>query len=181
MTVSDDPAKALRNLPFTYAERGWTAWSEPPAGYRAAQRSIVLGTGTEVFERAATALMQWRMHACAGLDLVTTDQVAVVGARVCLRIGLGPFALTAPCQVVYTVSEDYRRGFAYGTLTGHPVSGEESFIVGRAQADDRVTFTVRAFSRPATWPARLAGPFTELAQRAGAGRYLQAMTMLARG
>ena len=178
VTLSDDPVNALRDLPFTYPERGWTAWSQPPPGYHAVQRSRVLGVGPEVFERAGAALLNWRMHRRAGIDLIATDPRAVVGARVLLRIGLGPLALTAPCQVVYTVHDDHRHGFAYGTLTGHPVSGEESFIVSLGAADDRVTFTVRAFSRPATALARLCGPFTPLAQQFGTGRYLAALATL---
>ncbi len=54
MTVPED-ADALRDLPFTYAERGWTAWATPPVGYRAAQRSVVLGSGPELFEQATAA------------------------------------------------------------------------------------------------------------------------------
>lgn len=178
MTLSDDPAGALRGLPFTYPERGWTAWSHPPSGYRAAQRSAVLGSGPELFTRAATALMAWQMHRRAGIDLIATDRTAVVGARVLLRVGVGRLAVTAPCQVVYTVHDDHRRGFAYGTLTGHPVSGEESFVVALDPDDDRVTFTVRAFSRPATILTRLGGPFTPLVQQVGMSRYLTALAAL---
>jgi uncharacterized protein (UPF0548 family) len=80
---------------------------------------------------------------------------------------------------VYTVREEHRRGFAYGTLTGHPVSGEESFMVEHGADDNLVMFTVRAFSRPATGPARVGGPLTRMAQRAGMSRYLRAMVLLA--
>jgi uncharacterized protein (UPF0548 family) len=180
VTLSDDPVNALRDLPFTYAERGWTAWSRPPAGYHAAQRSAVLGSGPDLFTRAAAALMEWQMHRRAGIDLIATDRTAVVGTRVLLRVGLGPLALTAPCQVVYTVHDDHRRGFAYGTLTGHPVSGEESFVVALGPEDNRVTFTVRAFSRPATILARLWGPLTPLIQEFGMRRYLVALAAVSR-
>jgi uncharacterized protein (UPF0548 family) len=180
VTPSEDPAAALRELPFTYAERGWTAWPDPPAGYRAVQRSSVLGSGPEVFHRAASALLGWQMHRRAGLGLIATDRTAVVGARVLLRIGAGPLTVSAPCQVVYTVRDAHRRGFAYGTLTGHPVSGEESFVVHLGVDDERVTFTVRAFSRPATALARLGGPFTPLVQQIGISRYLAALAALTR-
>jgi uncharacterized protein (UPF0548 family) len=36
---------------------------------------------------------------------------------------LGP--IRVPCRVVYVLDEPERRGFAYGTLPGHPESGEE--------------------------------------------------------
>ena len=178
VTFPEDAA-ALRDLPFTYSERGWTAWNTPPAGYQAVQRSGGLGTGADRFDRAAEALMRWQMHRQAGLRLITTDRVAVVGARVLLTIGVGRLAVRAPCQVVYTVHEPTRRGFAYGTLTGHPVSGEEAFIVSLDPDTGRVTFTVRAFSRPATPLARLGGPFTPLAQQLGITRYLSTMAALA--
>ena len=41
---------------------------------------------------------------------------------------------TAPVRVVYVIDEPNRKGFAYGTLDGHPESGEESWIVD--QTDD---------------------------------------------
>ncbi|NEC24389.1 DUF1990 family protein, partial [Streptomyces parvus] len=53
--------------------------------------------------------------------------------------------------------EDGRTGFGYGTLTGHPERGEECFVVDLAD-DGTVWFTVLAFSRPASWYARIAGP-----------------------
>ena len=38
-------------------------------------------------------------------------------------VHLGP--VRAPCRVVYVVDEPDRRGFAYGTLPGHPeIDGE---------------------------------------------------------
>jgi uncharacterized protein (UPF0548 family) len=177
VTSPDDPAAALRDLPFTYSERGWTAWSEPPPGYRAAQRSTVLGHGREVFDRAAAALTAWQMHRRAGVDVVATDRTAIVGARVLLRIGVGRLMVSAPCQVVYTVNEDRRRGFAYGTLTGHPECGEESFVVGLGD-DEVVVFAIRSFSRPASLTARLGGPLTRGTQRLVTDRYLAALTDL---
>lgn len=170
---AEDSVAALRALPFTYPERGWTAWDRPPAGYHAIQRSAVVGRGRAAFESAADDLMSWRVHRRAGLRLVATDRVAVVGARVLLRVGFGPFTATAPCQVVWTLQEENRRGFAYGTLVGHPESGEESFTVTLTD-DGRVIFTVRAFSRPATLLARLGGPVATLVQGIITRRYLTA-------
>ncbi len=123
--------------------------------------------------------MSWQMHEQAGFRLLATDRTAVVGARVLLSVGLGRLAVHAPCQVVYTVNEPHRRGFAYGTLTGHPVSGEEAFLLGFEPDLDRVTFTVKVFSRPATALTRLGGPFTGLAQQFGIQSYLTAMSTLA--
>lgn len=65
---------------------------------------------------------------------------------------------TIPARVVYVIDEPDRKGFAYGTLPGHPERGEEAFVVER-RADDSVWLVIRAFSRPsnaffwATYPA----------------------------
>ena len=88
-------------------------------------------------------------------------------------VGLGP--VRAPCRVVYVVDEPDRRGFAYGTLPGHPESGEELFAVRHDPADDAVYAEVVAFSRHATWWSRAAGPVTSLIQRIVTARYVEAV------
>ncbi|HVB41858.1 MAG TPA: DUF1990 domain-containing protein [Streptosporangiaceae bacterium] len=89
-------------------------------------------------------------------------------------LGIGSLRLQAPCRVVYAADEPRRTGFAYGTLAGHPESGEEAFLVEHHD-DDSVTFTVTAFSRPATRLARIAGPFAAVIQRQIAARYLRSL------
>ncbi len=76
---------------------------------------------------------------------------------------------------MYTVTEARRRGFAYGTLPGHPESGEEAFVVEQHD-DGSVVFAITAFSRPATASARAAGPLGLLIQRYVTRRYLDALT-----
>jgi uncharacterized protein (UPF0548 family) len=169
----------LAELPLTYPERGATALPELPGGYGTLQRSRVLGSGAEVFERAAAGLMSWRMHHRAGLGIEADSPTAVPGSNVVVIIGRRPLALTAPCRVVYDVTEPRRRGFAYGTLPGHPESGEEAFVV-TLDGDGQVVFTVRAFSRPASRLARLGGPVTRLAQDLATRRYLSALHSIAR-
>ncbi|HEY4568956.1 MAG TPA: DUF1990 family protein, partial [Kribbella sp.] len=46
---------------------------------------------------------------------------------------------------------------------------------------DGVHFTVRAYSRPATWYARLGGPATRQAQLFAARRYAAALKRLTNG
>jgi uncharacterized protein (UPF0548 family) len=157
---------------LTYPEHGATRAALPP-GYHHLERRARLGTGRAVFERGAAALMSWEMHRAVGLR-VTAEGDARPGERVVSRIAPG---LTAPCRVVYVVDEPARRGFAYGTLPGHPESGEEAFIVDIDEAGD-VWFTVRAFTRPAALLARVSGPFGRIAQRLMAGRYVRAMRRL---
>lgn len=66
-----------------------------------------------------------------------------------LRLGVGSLAVEAPVRVVYLVDEPHRKGFAYGTLPGHPESGEEAFVV-ELHDGGAVTFAITAFSRPPT-------------------------------
>lgn len=120
--------------------------------------------------------MRWDVQLGAGLRVAAGGR-AVEGGPVTVRLGLGPFGVDAPCVVVYTVDEPRRRGFAYGTLRGHPEIGEERFVVEHRE-DDTVVLTIRAFSRPARWWSRAAGPLARLVQRAVTERYLRALSRL---
>lgn len=168
----------LLNAPFTYAEHGATRKAALPAGYRHLRRDVPIGEGPETFDRAATALFGWRMHRGAGLG-VLADHPAVPGVPVVIRIGLGRLALNAPCRVVYRMDKPDQRGFAYGTLPGHPESGEEAFVL-HLTAGGTVRFRITAFSRPATALARIGGPLTSLAQELVTAAYVRSMRELAR-
>ncbi|TDW31532.1 DUF1990 family protein [Cryobacterium psychrophilum] len=91
-----------------------------------------------------------------------------------LEIHVGPMRVKAPVRVVYVIDETARVGFAYGTMKGHPESGEESFIVEKRE-DDSVWFTLRSFSRPSTWYYRLASPILRVQQERFTRRYLKAL------
>lgn len=76
--------------------------------------------------------------------------------------------------VVAVVNEQGQRGFAYGTLPGHPESGEDAFLI--EQDGVSVLFTLVAASRPASRAARIGGPLTRLVHDAVLQRYLHALT-----
>ena len=160
----------LAALPLTYAEVGATA-GPLPAGYHHVQRSAVIGRGRSRFEEAADRGMRWGMLRGAGVRVEATTAVAAVGSQVIVHLG----PVRAPCRVVYVVDEPDRRGFAYGTLPGHPETGEELFAVRYDPASGAVHAEVTAFSRHATWWSRLAGPVTSVAQRVISRRYLRAL------
>jgi uncharacterized protein (UPF0548 family) len=168
----------LAGLALTYPEVGATAGERLPDGYHTLRRSIVLGTGPEVFDRAADGLLSWELHRRVGFQVVADSPTAVPGSHVALLVGRRPLALVVPCRVVYTLDEPHRRGFGYGTLPGHPESGEEAFVVSRDD-DEQVSFTVRAFSRPGTRWAQLGGPAGRLGQRLVTVRYLTTLKTLA--
>ncbi|MBU9764760.1 DUF1990 domain-containing protein [Mycobacterium sp. TNTM28] len=162
MKLDDLPGRAL-----TYPEVGATA-GELPAGYRHIRASAQIGTGRDRFEQAGAAVLRWGMQRGAGLRVQATSDSAAAGTELVVRIGPIP----APCRVIYVLDEPDRRGFAYGTLAGHPESGEELFSVRYDPATDTVHAEVVAFSRPATWWSRLGGPVTRLLQQLVTRRYL---------
>ena len=106
-----------------------------------------------------------------------SDGTAMVAAgdSVWLRIPAGPFSVKAPARVVYVINEKKRKGFAYGTLAGHPESGEESFVVELAD-DGSVWLEIRSFSRPSRWFWWAGYPGLRFAQFFYTRRYFTALS-----
>ncbi|MFF4243135.1 DUF1990 family protein [Streptomyces sp. NPDC001822] len=149
---------------LTYPEVGATRLGPLPGGYHHLHHRAPVGSGRAAFEAAGTTVTEWRMHRAAGAGVNASAARAAAGVLVDVSAGVGRFRVIAPCEVVWAVYESHRIGFAYGTRARHPERGEESFVVELAD-DGTVWFTVTAFSRPARWYARLAGPLVPLAQR----------------
>ncbi|MCH9669169.1 MAG: DUF1990 domain-containing protein [Actinomycetia bacterium] len=160
----------LSDKPLTYSEVGATS-GVMPAGYHQLRKSSVIGSGRDRFDEAADRGMRWGMLRGAGLRVEATSPKAEAGAEVLVRLG----PVFAPCRVVYVVDEPDRRGFAYGTLPGHPESGEELFLVRYEPSTGDVVAEVAAFSQHATWWSRLGAPLTSLIQRLITDRYLRAL------
>ena len=113
---------------MTYPEVGATADGRLPPGYGHLHLEAQIGTGQQRFEQAADAVMHWGMQRGAGLRVQASSEVAELDAVVLVRM-MG--FLRAPCRVVYVIDEPDVRGWAYGTLLGHPECGEERFVVRR--------------------------------------------------
>jgi uncharacterized protein (UPF0548 family) len=166
-------ADVLRTTSFSYREVGASRGALPD-DYQHVQRDVTVGYGRDCFEAGRTALLGWHLHRSAGFRIVTStltvrpDSVAVV------RVGLGPLAVRAPVRVVYVVDDINQAGFAYGTLPGHPESGEESFLL-TIYPDDRVQFSIVAFSRPGTLLARSSGSLGRALQQRMTDHYVDAM------
>jgi uncharacterized protein (UPF0548 family) len=167
----------LADAELTYHEVGATA-GDLPAGYHQFTRSLPIGYGHQHFVNAGDAVRQWQVQLGAGHQVFASSPIAVAGALLILGLGIGSLRLQAPCRVVYAVDEPRRRGFAYGTLTGHPESGEEAFMIEHHD-DDTVSFKVTAFSRPATRLAKIAGPLGTIVQRRITARYLLSLGKIA--
>ncbi|WP_128380148.1 DUF1990 family protein [Streptomyces cavernae] len=152
-------------MPFTYDDVGATLDGRCPEGFHPMEVRTRLGEGEELFHRAARAVLTWELHRAIGVSVRTDAPEAAPGVDVTVGLGL----IKAPCQIVWTLNEPRRAGWAYGTLEGHPECGEEAFLVQRT-GDGTVWLTITAFSRPAKWYARAGGAATRGLQHAYARR-----------
>lgn len=159
---------------YSYSEVGATRALALPSGYDHLRQTGPAGRGMDDFHAAAETLMCWDVHRSAGLTVRPGSDRAGAGAEVVLELGMGPLRVQAPCRVIYTVDEPRRRGFAYGTLNGHPERGEELFCV-EIDTEGNVRFSITAFSTPALWWSRLASPISRAVQHRITDRYLQAL------
>lgn len=104
---------------LTYDQVGRTS-EVLPDGYHHLHKAVNIGIGMTRFTDAAEALFDWQMHLSSGLRVSSSSARVKRNAVVMLGIGAGPFRLNAPCRVVFVIDEPSRKGFAYGTLPGHP-------------------------------------------------------------
>jgi uncharacterized protein (UPF0548 family) len=164
----------LADAAFTYPEVGGTRDGALPAGYDHVERAHVVGAGRHEFDRAAAAVFRWAAQRGAGLRVRADGPASTPGTNVLMTAGLRRLGLDIPCRVVWVADEPHRRGFGYGTLPGHPESGEESFVVS-LEPDGRVVYTLRAFARLATPLARLGAPVSHRVQTLALDRYVTAV------
>jgi len=151
---------------------------DPPGGYRAYEESVGLGVGDACWAAASADVLAWGVKTRSGFTVHPAaggaDRSPTAGQRLWIRAAVGPLVVREPAVVVAVVDEADRCGFAYGTLDGHPISGEEAFVVHRAP-DGEIRLTLRSLTGPARGPWRLAFPLVLVAQRVYLRRYLRAL------
>jgi uncharacterized protein (UPF0548 family) len=161
---------------LTYPEVTATEAAELPSGYGYLHESTCVGKGRPAWERLCEALLSWELHREAQMILATSRPCVEVGCTVVNAAAVGPVALIAPCRVVALVDQPGSRGFAYGTLPGHPLTGEEQFTV-ELRDDASVHLRIRSFSRP-VGIARVSPRLARVGQRAVNRRYAAAARRL---
>ena len=167
-----------RSLPFTYPEVGATNTNPPTIGYKIDHNRVQLGTGEMVLKTGVEALQNWRHFDLRWVTIAPRGVAIEVGATVAVKArAYGTWSLSAS-RGVYTIDEDRRFGFAYGTLPDHVECGEERFLV-EWLADDSVWYDILAFSRPQHPLARLSAPLARLLQKQFARDSLNHMKKLA--
>ncbi|UGT56848.1 DUF1990 family protein [Nocardia asteroides] len=165
---------ATSPAPFTYSETGATR-AQMPTGYHVFRLRRAIGHGRDLFDRSAEHVLAFGIQQDVAAFRGADSERARAGTELTVRIGVGPIGVTAPCRVVYVLDEPHRRGFAYGTLPGHPLIGEELFAVEYDPTDETVYGLITAFSRPSTWYVDLGRPVVRLVQRWFAHRYLKTL------
>lgn len=142
-------------------------------GFRRSEVSRQIGRGDAVWERASHDVLRWAVKTRSGFRVDDTRPVTC-GVRLIITARLLGATVREPVEVVAVVSTTSRVGFSYRTLPGHPVSGEEAFIVHREGAD--VFLTIRSLTRAAPQqPWRLLHPLLRVAQLVARRRYLRAL------
>lgn len=154
------------------------SWQPPRTGYRVYERWTLLGSTAELWERACSDLMSWKLKTRSGFTIYPQSVVAS-GSRPRLSLEIGAIRIIEPIEVCDVLVSVNRVGYAYKTLDGHPVNGEEAFILQRSGSE--VFLVIRSLTAPAksgTW--RWCFPLLLVAQKTARWRYQQALKPLAR-
>ncbi|GAB3575606.1 DUF1990 domain-containing protein [Leifsonia lichenia] len=151
-------------------------WPPSETGYRRSESSAVLGHGDDLWMRACADVLRWRVKTASGflVDGRVDPGPVSPGERLIVTARVLTITVREPVQVVCVVEDADRVGFSYRTLPGHPVRGEEAFIVERD--GDEVRLVVRSLTRAAAeHPWRALFPLLLVAQRVARRRYLRAL------
>ena len=113
-------------------------------------------------------LKSWQHFPRDWTRIFPNDAPIIAGSTVALVVqALGIWWINT-CRIVYLVDDRVGAvrccGFAYGTLPAHVERGEERFTI-EMDADETVSYHLRAFSRPRMLLARLGYPLTRRLQK----------------
>src|SRR5262249_37709240 len=147
---------ASQALPLSYDPVGIATQTAPPG--RLDEATVVVGHGDEDFERARSALVEWKQFALGWVELRPRDAPIAIGTVVAVQVRHVGFWSLNGCRVVYGTGDRRdgdRFGYAYGTLPNHAEAGEELFEVRIDPRSGEVTYHIRAVSWPRAALARL--------------------------
>ena len=149
-----------------------------PQEFALRERTVELGRGEQVWERATSTVAGWQIKKRVGFR-VEPDGPVAAGQDVNLRFGFWRIRLLEPVRVIWVDDQTDHQGFGYGTRHGHPITGEEAFLVER-HSDGSVHFTVRSVSRVSGGRWAALSPLIRLVQPLFLRRYARAAVALVR-
>ena len=148
---------AQSRLGFTYPEQHATSLPQKVNGYDNDYTEMPIGSGQADFDAARRLIQEWRMFPSEWTVILPAHAPIEPGQTVAMYARAFGLWWRNACRIVYVVNEPNRYGFAYGTLPGHIERGEELFLLEKRK-DGTVYYSVKAFSTPRHWVARLAYP-----------------------
>ncbi|WGL53429.1 DUF1990 domain-containing protein [Nocardioides sp. BP30] len=154
---------------------GRPEWTMRPDGFRRLEHTVPLGSDDR-WDQTCEAILRWAVKARSGFSIEPAPGESLEvrpGADLTVRAGCGPWSVSEPVRVVEVVATQQRCGFSYGTRTGHPVRGEEAFVVHRR--DGRMWLTLRSLTRAGEGRWRWVFPAALVAQRWYRRRYERAL------
>lgn len=141
--------------------------------FRRSEVTAVIGHGEHVWKRATREVLRWVVKTRSGF-VVDDARKVTPGSDVTITARIAGLTIHEPVRVETVVESDTRVGFSYRTRPGHPVTGEEAFIVHRD--GDHVSLTVRSLTAPGDrQPWRSMYPLLRIAQVIARRRYLRAL------
>lgn len=150
-------------------------WSPDTQDYVCWEKSIYIGQGVEQWRWACAQLLTWGIKTRSGFRVTPAVPVAP-GQEPIISVQALGLRVLEPVRVVAVVNSEYRVGFAYKTLPGHPVCGEESFILERR--DENIFLTIRSLTKAsAAMPWRVLYPLLRGAQVLARWRYFRALKL----
>ncbi|WP_313813500.1 DUF1990 family protein [Glutamicibacter sp.] len=148
-------------------------WNPESGRYRIYEQESLVGRGDVLWAQASSALMRWKVKTRSGFT-IHPESVVSLGSRPNLSVTIGRVTIQEPIEVCDVLVSTDRIGYAYKTLAGHPIDGEESFILQKRGA--QVVLIIRSLSAPsgeARWRRRFA--LLSMVQKAVRLRYRQAL------
>jgi len=164
---------AQRTLEFSYdavgATRELSTTANPVRGdFNLDRERASIGRGHSAFQSAIEAMRRWAMFDLDWVELCWPETGICAGSSVGVLARVARGWILGASRIVYVVEDtgDVERfGFAYGTLPGHPVRGEERFLVDWDRRTDAVHFDIAALSRPNHLVTWLSYPVVRALQR----------------
>lgn len=141
--------------------------------FRRSEVSALIGHGDEFWQRATHDVLRWKVKTRSGFTVDDSRNVSP-GTEFVITARVAGVTVREPVHVATVIEDATRVGFSYRTLPGHPVTGEEAFIVHRHGND--VFLTIRSLTAPtAEQPWRALYPLLRIAQVVARRRYLRAL------
>ena len=163
-----------RDKAHSYADVGASQGGGRPSGtYRTVQRRAFIGNKPGTLEAAIESLETWAPQKRAGLIVLSTEPFEVGTVVIQAAALLGQVRVVAPCRVVYIERDENNYAYAYGTLEGHPESGEERFAIIREP--DGWYFQIDAFANAGHWLTKIGGSVAWRIQGRALDKYVEAV------